>query len=81
MIETKKVFPKPWAGPFPNFKLCEDMVSRGLMKIFMDDGSTYLSADHFWIYETKIFNFKFIISLDGKFDRNKFGREIFDRKF
>ena len=79
MIETVKFKVGEW--PFSNFKLCEDMVSRGLMKIFMDDGSTNLSADHFWIYETNTFNFKFTISLDGKFDRKKFDREIFGRNF
>ena len=74
MIEAKKV---KW--PFTNFKLCEDMVSRGLMKIFMDDGSTYLSADHFWKYENNIHNFKFTISLGGNMYGRK--RKLFDRKF
>ena len=74
MIEAKKV---KW--PFTSFGLCEHMVSRGLMKIFMDDGSTYISADHFWKYETNLHNFKFTISLGGNMYGRK--RKLLDRKF
>ena len=81
MIEIKKVpFPSHW--PFPDFELCEAMVSRGLMKIFMDDGSTYISANHFWKHEIHLHHFKFTISLDGEMvDRKKFDRKNFNRKF
>ena len=75
IFEAKKV-----EQPFTDFRLCEDMLSRGLMKVFMDDGSIYLSADHFWKYETTNHNFMFDISLDGKSDRNFFDRKLFDRK-
>ena len=74
MIEAKKT---KW--PFTKFGLCADMVSRGLMKIFMDDGSTYISADHFWKYETNLHNFKFTISLGGNMYGRK--RKLLDRKF
>ena len=76
MIEAKKV---KW--PFINFGVCEDMVSRGLMKIFMDDGSTFVSADHYWKYETNLHNFKFTISLGGSYYRKMSVRKLFDRKF
>ena len=77
MIEAKKT---KW--PFTNFQLCENMVSRGLMKIFMDDGSTYISADHFWKYETNLHNFKFTISLGGQMvDRKLLDSKLFVRTF